>query len=243
VYVALGFAGPDGVGWDVESALHAQGLWRRHDRFIVDPALGNGAVPYDLEVCADNKILVSGQINGNPDLWITRLGAVSSRPRWRTLDLYTMGDACYGLAATSVLFVNAVGGQPAKLVVAGFGVAGGGEEAYHWMTRESSLEPSKGELSWENALFQLEADCHCFALDAESDPEGRLLVLGVAGTAEDSMLLLRRSWDRGASWEDLATYPGIARPLDARLAVSGDGTYVAIANEAMGAVVLGCAGS
>lgn len=242
VYVALGFSGPEGIGWNVESALHATGAWRLHDHFALTPGTTNGAVPHDLEMSGDGKLLLSGQLNGNPDLWITRFGALYSRAPWRTIDLYALSAGSYGLAGTSVLAMPATDSRPAKILVAGFGVEGDGEEDYLWITREAELDFTKGEPHWDGSLYQLEPGLHSFALDAESDTDGRLLVLGVAGTSDDTMLLLRRSWDDGLTWEDLLTHPGITRPLDARLAVGADDTYVAIANQATGAVVLSCQG-
>lgn len=193
-------------------------------------------------MCGDGKLLLSGQLNGNPDLWITRFGALYSRAPWRTIDLYALSEGSYGLAGTSVLAMPATDGGPAKILVAGFGVEGDGEEDYLWITREAELDFTQGELHWEGSFYQLEPDVHSFALDAEIDVDGRLLVLGVAGTSDDTQLLLRRSWDDGRSWEDLLTHSGVTLPFDARLAVGPDDTYVAIANQATGAVVLSCQG-
>lgn len=243
VYVALGFTtASNTLGWDVESALHASGSWTLHDHFVLSPGAVTGAVPQDIELRSSNELLVTGQLNGSPDLWITRHGTLGPRGTWKTVDLYALAPGSYGLAGTSVIALPAPEGQSAKVVVAGFGAEGSGQEDYLWITRASDLDFSESDPEWEASFYQLEPGQHSFALDAEVDTQGRLLVLGVAGTSSDTELLLRRSWDDGVSWENLVSYSGITLPFDARLAVSEGGNYVAVANRDNGAVVLSCQG-
>lgn len=219
VHVALGFASPElGVGWTVESAPGAVGRFRVEDVFVPDVARVFTVIPRDIEQANDGSFWVSGQINGEPDRWVTRMRAPrrGSRfgARWRTVDLFELSATSYGLSAAAV--VPLPGGQA---FVAGFGVEGGARQDYQWLERTvSSKEDPTGGTS-----FQLEPGFHSMALDATLDPAHHLLVAGTASGVGGNRLQVRRSRDRGASWDTLLSLQGNTSPWNVRIAAGPDG--------------------
>ncbi|HVS02066.1 MAG TPA: hypothetical protein VMT16_04785 [Thermoanaerobaculia bacterium] len=225
VLLALGFAGPEGVGWRVLSSPRAVGSWRTDDLYQPELPGVTAAVPHDLEPADDGSVLLVGQLEGTPQRWVSRYlpgrwTALRGESReWTTVDLFELGSASYGLAAAAALPLRGGGA-----VVAGWGVGGGGADDYAWITRRTG--PAMG--SWVTDAFQLVPGLSAFALDGEATVGGALLLLGVAQHAEGWQLVLQRSEDSGVGWQEILVRGGIANSWSGELTVvEGVGLFVA----------------
>lgn len=236
VYLALGH-GPGAVGWVLQSAFQGEGLWTVEDDYrSLEPRL-SFALPRGLAVDPDHGLVAVGQLNGDPDRWVVR-HQPSSGAAWETVDRFEYSPSAYGLAPATVAFA----GRGRRLVVSGYGVAGNGEDDYHWLSRWArvpALDQGRGQEAWRTSRFQLEPGRSSFALDSATDLQGRLLVAGTAEGRDGSTLVVRRSSSPGR-WEPLLELPGLSSRWQARVAVGPDGRVWAAAMAEGAAVVLAC---
>ncbi|HEV8242350.1 MAG TPA: hypothetical protein VGS57_23490 [Thermoanaerobaculia bacterium] len=229
IYVAYGFADSGGIGWRVESALRGIGAFAPEDEVTFSGPFG--AAPQDFERKADGTLVVAGQLDGNPDEWVVR-----SRPTprgnaagvWRTIDRFELAPNSYGLAPRAIVATS-----DGRLLVAGLGVRGGGQDDYQWLER---WQNARGK--WKTVAYQLATGFNSFAQDAAATAAG-VAVLGVGYTAAGATLVLRESSDGGSHWQNALQLAGITDPWTARLAVSAKSAAVA-ASLPGAAVVLGC---
>lgn len=225
VYVVLGYAGPAGKGWVLQSAFEGEGAWTEEDDFQVkDPAVYS-VYPLNAVLDPDHGLLVTGQLNGDPDRWVVRHQESFGAP-WRTIDLYAYSGQSYGLAAATAAF--AAGGDGATILVAGYGVQGGTSHDYRWLVRRAPVAAfagPPGEDPWKLNAYQLQAGRSSFGLDTAVDGAGQVLVAGTAGDAGGTNLVIRRSVGGGEAWQDLLVLPGVTSDLDAAVAVGPDGRY------------------
>lgn len=236
IHVALGFADPErGTGWTVESAPGGIGRFRVDDIFAPNVAGVFTVVPRDMAGAADGSLWVSGQLNGAPDRWVTRMRSgkrgLDWRTDWRTVDLFELSPESYGLAAAAIVPLPGGGA-----IVAGFGVEGGERNDYQWLTR---LVRRRGE-PLARAAFQLERGRHSMGLDAALDPAGDVLVAGTASREDGNRLQLRRSGDLGANWETLLSLSGNTAPWNVRVAVAPRGDYYVGGELDFAGVILHC---
>lgn len=229
VYVAYGFAGPNGIGWRVESALRGIGAFSRENEARIGGFFG--AAPQDLERTANGTLLVAVQLDGTPDEWMVRSRPTrpDGRPStWRTIDRYQLTRDAYGLAPRAVVAMD-----DGSLLVAGLGVRGRGSDDYQWLERWRS---PRGK--WRTAAYQLSTGHHSFAQDAAATRDG-VAVLGVGYTATGGNLVLRESADGGVSWRTALQIGAITDPWSARLAIGGNTAAVAAAIQGA-ATILAC---
>ena len=227
IYVAYGFADRSGIGWRVESALRGIGAFAAEDEVTFDGLYG--AAPQDFERKADGTLVVAGQLDGNPDEWVVRSRAGrGGAAAWRTIDRYQLAPNSYGLAPRAI-----VATPSGRLLVAGLGVRGGGNDDYQWLER---WQNARGQ--WRTVAYQLATGFNSFAQDAAATRSG-VAVLGVGTTPTGNSLVLRESTDGGNRWQTALQLAGIADPWTARLAVSAASAAVA-ASLPGAAVVLGC---
>ena len=231
VYVAYGFAGTEGVGWRVESALRGIGSFRLEDQFLPGPATTLRAIPLDLERAGNGRLVLAGQLDGSPDEWVVR----ERRPRpnglpgrWQTLDRYRLSASSYGLLPRAVAPLAGGG-----VLAVGAGVPGGATHDYRWLERRRVANANR----WVTRTYQVVAGQHTEGHDVALAGAG-LAVAGIGQAASGNRLQVRESADNGRTWQTVVEVAGVDRST-AKIAGNPATLWIAAIIEGA-AVVIGC---
>jgi hypothetical protein len=229
LYVAYGFAGSEGIGWRVVSALRGIGAFRGEDEFRPAGGTVYGAVPQAIERAPNGALVVAGQLDGNPDEWVLRQRRLRPNGRpglWHTIDRYKLSATSYGLLPRAV--VPLAGNQ---LVAVGAGTPGGDSHDYRWLQRRQQGK------RWVTQSYQVAAGRHSEGHDAVAGGAG-VVAVGIGQTAAGNRLVLRESSDGGRTWQTAVELAGVDRSI-ARLAARGAALWVTAMIEGA-TVVIGC---